>query len=385
MDLLYLSHCVPNPPNKGEKIRAHYELKALARRHNVHLACFAREPDELEEARQLLDCCASVYVAPLFPFSLHVARAGLQFLRGTSLNVGFYSSQEMRQDIAALRTTHQLGGAVAFTSVMAEFVPPDLPFIMDLTDVDSEKWYQYSRERKPGFLYRVEAGRVRRQEVEQARRASLTLLTTRAEEELFRGFAGPVRTDTMENGVDFDYFDPVRTAADAKLMGRRYLLFVGSMDYYPNASAAERFARQVFPALRQARPDLEFLIVGRKPSPALFALGQVEGVEVVGSVDDVRPYYRHAEAMVAPLHIARGIQNKVLEALSMDVPVLASEAICQTFGQELPLGVLRCASVEDYARVSQLRGIRRGARARFSWSSNLSLLTEAVDRLGRRR
>jgi sugar transferase (PEP-CTERM/EpsH1 system associated) len=385
VDLLYLSHCVPNPPNKGEKIRAHFELKALARRHDVHLACFAREPSEMEDARQLLNCCASVYVAPLFPFSLHVARAGLRFLGGSSLNVGFYSSQEMQRDIASLRTTHKLGGAVVFTSVMAELVPPDLPFILDLTDVDSEKWLQYARERRPGFLFRMEAGRVRRQEIEQARRADLTVLTTRAEEELFRGFAGPVRTETMENGVDFDYFDPAQTAPDAALMGRRYLLFVGSLDYYPNATAVERFAREVFPALRAARPELEFLVVGRKASAKLFALGQIEGVQVVGSVDDVRPYYRHAEAVVAPLLIARGIQNKVLEALSMDRPVLASEAVCRTFGKDLPVGVQRCTTAQDYSQIDPVRGIRRGARSRFSWSSNLSLLTEAVDRLGRRR
>jgi sugar transferase (PEP-CTERM/EpsH1 system associated) len=378
VELLYLSHCVPGPPDKGEKIRAHFELNELARRHAVHLACFARTPEEIEDARKLVDRCASVYVAPLFPFALHVAGAGLRFAVGACMNTAFYDSQAMRGDIAALMKGRKITGAVSYTAVMAPYVPEGLPFVLDLTDVDSEKWYQYGRERKPGFLFRAEAWRIRRLEQEQAGRAGVTLVTTGAEEALFRSIAPKARTAVMENGVDFGYFDPERVGDELGLSGRNYVAFVGSMDYYPNQQAVIDFVDRVFPALRAREPGLELLIVGRSPSPKVMALAREAGVDVVGSVDDVRPYYRWAKGTVAPLGIARGIQNKVLEALAMDRPVWASEAVCRTFGERLPEGVMRCASVEDYSRQSEAVGIRKRAMTRFSWGANLGVLTKAV-------
>jgi sugar transferase (PEP-CTERM/EpsH1 system associated) len=380
VELLYLSHCVPNPPDKGEKIRAHFELNELARRHKVHLACFARSPEEMEEARKLVDRCASVYVAPLFPFGLHMARAGLRFAGGACLNTAFYDSAGMRADIAELLKRRRVRAAVSYTAVMAPYVPAGLPFVLDLTDVDSEKWRQYAAERKPGFLFGLEAARMRRLEREQAARAHVTLLTTRAEETLFRSFAPEARTAVLENGVDFAYFDPAGVREDGGLSGRRYLLFVGSMDYYPNQRAVIDFVDRVLPAVRAQEPELELLVVGRKPPARVLALAREPGVDVVGTVDDVRPYYRWAKAVVAPLSIARGIQNKVLEGLAMDKPVLASEAVCRTFGEPLPAGVKRCVSAADYGTLPEAAEIRRSARKRFSWKSNLEVLTEAVER-----
>lgn len=385
MELLYLSHCVPAPPDKGEKIRAHHELNELSRRHSVHLACFAREPEELEQARALVDRCASVYVAPLFPFAMHLARAGSRFLIGSCLNTAFYSSQAMRADIAQLMESRKIGGAVAYTAVMSPYVPDGLPFVLDLTDVDSEKWLQYARERKPGFLFKTEARRIRALEAREARRARLTLLTTRPEERLFRSFAAEARTAVLENGVDFGYFDPDAAPRSAELAGRNYLVFAGSMDYWPNQQAVTDFARRVLPVLRGREPELEFLIVGRKPSPSVLGLAREPGVEVCGTVPDMRPYYFHARAVVAPLTLARGIQNKVLEALAMDKPVLASEAVCATFGEKLPAGVELCRKPEDYLDVPAVRNIRKSARARFSWKTNLAVLTDAVEGLRPRR
>jgi len=290
----------------------------------------------------------------------------------------------MKADIAQLMGSRPIGGAVAYTSVMAEFVPAGLPYVLDLVDVDSEKWRQYARERFPGFLYGMEAGRIRRDERRVGTAAELTLLTTAAEEALYKGFAPEARTAVLENGVDFEYFDAAKTKSSPELAERDYLLFVGTLDYYPNYSAVEWFAREVFPALRAREPQLELLVVGRNAPAKLFEICRLPGVELVGTVDDVRPYYRHARAMVAPLEIARGIQNKVLEALAMDVPVLASEAVGRTFGRELPRGVTLCATKEDYARPVERRGSRKDAKGRFQWSSNLKVLTQAVERLGKR-
>ncbi|MBI4892612.1 MAG: TIGR03087 family PEP-CTERM/XrtA system glycosyltransferase [Acidobacteria bacterium] len=383
MEILFLSHCVPNPPDKGEKIRAHFELNELARKHDVHLACFARTPEEIEDARKLVDRCASVYAAPLFPLSLHLARAAVPFSYGACLNTTFYSSGSLRKDVAALLSQRPIRAAFSYSAVAAHSAPAHLPHVLDLVDVDSEKWMQYSQHRWPGLLYRMEAARIRKLEIEQSQRSRITFLSTRPEEQLFRTFAGGVRTSVLENGVDFQYFDPDLPGDPLGLDRRHYVLFVGSMEYFPNQHAVIEFANRVYPALRARDPKLEFLIVGRSPSAGVLALSREPGVTVVGGVDDVRPYYRWARAVMVPLSIARGIQNKVLEALAMNKPVLVSEAVSRTFGDKLPVGVKRCLTPEDYCEYPEAGAARRSAKSRFSWRDNLAGLSEAVDEAAR--
>lgn len=378
MELLFLSHCVPNPPDKGEKIRAYHELTALAARHRVHLSCFARSEEEIADARALIDRCASVYVAPLFPPALHLARAGLRFLAGDSLNDAFFSSRRFSADLLELLESRPIRAAVAYTAVMAPFIPADLPFVLDMVDVDSEKWRAYADHRKPRFLFETEARRLARLEVREARRARLTLVTTAAEREALLRLAPDIGCQVMENGVDFGFFDPRHCPADAALEKRRYLLFCGQLDYFPNEQGITAFARHVFPELRRRDPGLELLVIGRNPTARVLALSALDGVEVVGKVGDVRPYYRHALATVAPLKIARGIQNKVLESLAMDRPVLASAEVCRTLGASLPAGVRCCHSVDDYSAVPAETGIRRAAIERFSWKKNLTVLEDAI-------
>jgi sugar transferase (PEP-CTERM/EpsH1 system associated) len=383
MELLFLSHCVPNPPNKGEKIRAYHEISALARRHPVHLVCFARERAELQDADKLHNLCSSVQVFPLFPFPLRLGAAGVRFLAGQCLNSAFYSSRAMAKYVRELYARHRIGCAVAYSAVMARYVPQGARFVLDMQDVDSEKWLQYALERKPSFLFKTEAARIRKLEVAEGRRASISLFTTHAEEMLFRSFAGECRTGHMENGVRLDYFRPSPEHSDPSLAGRRYLLFVGTMDYFPNADAVCRFARGVFGELRSADPGLEFLIVGRNPTAEVRALGSIEGVEVVGEVQNIRPYLSHATAVVAPLQIARGIQNKVLEALAMGKPVLASEPVVETFGPQLPPGVMRCVTAADLQEAMKKPidegEIRAGVIRRFDWQRNLETLSQAVE------
>ena len=173
---------------------------------------------------------------------------------------------------------------------MAPYAPPDIPLLLDMVDVDSEKWFQYAGTRFPGFVYRAEGGRLRGVEKAFAGRACRTLLATQSEERLLRGFAGGAATAFMENGVDFAYFDPENSRSIAALEGRRALVFAGAMDYYPNAEAAIGFAARVFPQLRADDPDLEFWIVGRNPGKAIRRLASAPGITVSGSVPDIRPY-----------------------------------------------------------------------------------------------
>jgi polysaccharide biosynthesis protein PslH len=386
MDILFLSHCVPNPPDKGEKIRAHHELIHLAARYSVHLVCFAKSPIEEEDAAKLKSICASVYVERLVP-ARSLALAAAEFAAGRCLMTSYYGSRRMRQHVETI-ASRGLDACVAYSSAMAQYAPANVPLILDMVDVDSEKWFQYGRMRRPGMLYRIEGGRLRRLETAYGQRSAATFLSTWNEAGLFRSFSPNCEIDCMENGVDFDFFNASEVSAPASLNGRPYVAFVGAMDYYPNADAVCWFAANVFPELRRRRRHLEFLIVGRDPGKAVRRLAEQPGITVTGSVPDVRPYLVGAISVVAPLRVARGIQNKVLEALAMGKGVFASEAVCRTFGQSLPAGLVRCDSEADYLRIlNKGEGIaypppeiiREEARKRFSWSNNLKGLADRLD------
>jgi sugar transferase (PEP-CTERM/EpsH1 system associated) len=384
MEILFLSHCVPNPPDKGEKIRAWHELNSLAGKHRVHLACFGRSPEEVAKANELRDRCASVFAAPLSPLAL--ARAAVRFAVGDCLNTSYYRNTAMRTHIETLKP---LSATLAYSSAVVQFAPKAVPLWLDLVDVDSEKWLEYGRTRWPGALYALEGRRFRRREAEYATRAERTFVTTPREQRILEQIAPRARVETMMNGVDFEFFDPEIRTPKLDLGDRRYLVFVGQMDYFPNVDACCWFAENIFGELRSKSRGLEFLIVGRNPSRAVQRLGRVPGVAVTGGVSDVRPYLAHSLAMVAPLRIARGVQNKVLEALAMGKRVLVSPSVASTFGTSLPLGVALCESASDYVRefpgVAELMPswdpqIRQQARLRFSWEQNLQALTRKLER-----
>jgi glycosyltransferase involved in cell wall biosynthesis len=271
---------------------------------------------------------------------------------------------------------------------MAPYAPRQLPLLFDMLDVDSEKWLWYAQSRRPGFLFRLEAQRLRRWETYWSMAAQGTVLTTQNEESLLRSFAPQALTCFMENGVDSEYFDGVARPLPSGLKGRRFVVFVGTMDYHPNIEAVQWFANRVLPGLRRQDTRIEFLIVGRNPAKAVWNLARLDGVTIAADVPDTRPYLAHARAIVAPLSMARGIQNKVLEALAMGRAVFASTAVCETFGKSVPAGVFCCASAAEFVdRVSKGStaephcdtGIRAEACRRFSWRKNVEVIIDRLD------
>jgi sugar transferase (PEP-CTERM/EpsH1 system associated) len=384
MDILFLSHCVPNPPDKGEKIRAAHELNALARNHRVHLACFARSEEEASHAQELKDRCASVFVEQLSPWRA-LAGAAVRFAAGGCLNTSFYRSARLESHVDSLRRAG-LDATLAYSSATVQFAPANVPLWIDMVDVDSEKWMQYGESRWPKAVYRMEGRRLRAMEANYAAGAECTFLTTPREQALLRQIAPTARVENMMNGVDFDAFDPTRTSGPV-FEGREFTVFVGSMDYFPNVDACCWFAESVFGELRSRRPGVEFVIVGRNPSREVRQLTRIPGVVVTGAVPDVRPYLAGALSMVAPLRIARGVQNKVLEALAMGKRVYGSPAVASTFGEILPEGVVVCPTSADYVQALSNapetpaqwdQGIRQQAKARFSWEKNLLPLVEGL-------
>jgi sugar transferase (PEP-CTERM/EpsH1 system associated) len=224
---------------------------------------------------------------------------------------------------------------------MAQYAPSNgVPVrkIVDFVDVDSEKWRQYA-ERHPwplSWLYRREGERLLDFERGVASSAHASVFVTREEADLFRRRAGveDARIHSVVNGVDTEYFSPERRYESPYAPGGPVVVFTGMMDYWANVDAVAWFAEEAFPRIRQAAEGVRFVIVGARPTRQVERLASLGGVEVTGTVEDVRPYVAHAEISVAPLRIARGIQNKVLEAIAMAKPVVATSAALE--GLEVP-------------------------------------------------
>lgn len=330
-ELLFLAHRIPYPPNKGDKIRSYHVLRHLAARYKVHLAAFVDDPADLGHVDVLRGICASVAVVPL-----DVRRARVRslsgFLRGEPLGLPYYKDADMHAHVRVLAERQRIERVFVFSSTMAQYAAPfeGIPRVLDMCDIDSDKWTQYAASRPwpLSWVYRREGVLLARVERDCARQFGATLLASQSEAEYLRLMApeSANKVHSMRNGVDVEYFDPDRPLQNPFEAGDEPIVFTGAMDYWANIDAVSWFAHEVLPHVIQHRPNTRFYIVGSNPAEAVRRLARLPGVTVTGSVPDVRPYLRHARAVVAPLRIARGIQNKVLEALAMARPVIATKA-----------------------------------------------------------
>ncbi len=290
-----------------------------------------------------------------------------------------------------LPSRHASDSDTLSTSELSSFPasqPPSL-YIVDLVDVDSEKWKAYAVQKRPpaSWLYGLEGKRLAAYEDAVVARFDASLLVTEAECAILRKRSPQAnRVHALGNGVDLDYFRPRENASAQPRTKDTYLVFCGLMDYYPNVDAVAWFAREVLPLIRQQEPEVQFRIVGAKPSPVVASLDELPNVEVVGRVEDVRPYVQQAAVSVAPLRVARGVQNKVLEAMAMGKPVVATSQACEGIPAEPGQEILVADEAQDFAKaVLHLlhdeplrREIGTHARAyverNHSWEKNLDAL-----------
>ena len=321
--VLYLTHRVPYPPDKGDRIRNYHLLRHLAGRGRVWLACLADEPVSPDAAAELGRLCERVAVVPAGGRRRWL-RAGCSLLAGRSISEGAFAEPGLHRVVGEWAGEAGFAAAVVSASSVAQYLKhPALaavPKVVDLVDVDSQKWLDFAAAARgpKRWLYRLEARRVRKLERDLPRWTRAVAMVSRAEADVFDSFAGPGTATVAANGVDLDYFAPATAPVEPACA------FVGALDYLPNVDAAVWFAREVWPALRAKFPAAEFRVIGRKPAPAVQRLGGLPGVNVVGQVPDVRPFVASAAVVVVPLRLARGIQNKVLEALAMAKPVVAA-------------------------------------------------------------
>jgi polysaccharide biosynthesis protein PslH len=330
--VLFLCHRLPWPPSKGDKIRSYHVLQRLAERYHVYLGTFVDDPADWRHLAPVEALCAEVCVRPL-PAWRAGWRALAALTRGEALTVGVYRDRVMRHWVERLLADHKLELALCYSSGVAPFVMrhTQLRRVMDFVDVDSDKWHQYAQQARGGvkrMLYRREARRLAEFERTIAAQFDASVFVSEAEAAFFRHLVpeSAGRVHGIPNGVDAGYWDPRRTCSSPYRPGERAVVFVGAMDYRANVDAVHWFAHEVWPRIAARRQDACFYIVGSRPTAAVRALGQLAGITVTGRVEDVRPYLAHAHAVAAPLRIARGIQNKVLEALAMEKVLLATPA-----------------------------------------------------------
>lgn len=397
-DLIFLAHRIPYPPDKGEKIRSHHMLRHLAATHRIHLGCLTTEPDETVHADALRQWCASV---GSFPMDKRRQKLGaLARLRpGRPLMLDYYRVRALQRWVTATRAALPDAGAFVSTVAMMPYLerhrPPSL--VLDAMDIDSEKWTAYaataSRATRP--IWAREGRTLLAYERRAAAIADATLFVSPAETARFSVLAPETsgRLHAIENGVDLEHFSP-STEYETPFTGPGpHIVFTGHMDYWPNADAVAWFAAEILPSLRDRHPTATFHIVGANPGPATLALDVQPGIHVTGRVPDVRPYVSHASVCVAPLRIARGIQNKVLEAMAMGRPVVASpqafEGVRATPGKDM------LVAEGAHAMTAAILGIigggnpglgtagRTAMEAGYAWTATLAPLDNIVEAAGR--
>lgn len=320
------------PPNRGDRIRTCNFLRHIAKRADVWLACLADEPVSDDTWQELQSICRRVAIVPVEP-RLRWIRAGMSFVTGNTISEGAFSSPRLKRIVTEWSSQAAFDSALCSSSALAPYLQnPNLeqtPRHVDLIDVDSEKWSDYAKasgvvKRR---IFELEGQRLRKLESGIADWASGITVVSEPEAALYRAFRPDGPIEPIANGVDVDYFTPEAGSPDGKVpkaSSQRGCVFVGALDYKPNIDGIIWFTRNVWPQIHRQHPDQTLSIVGREPVADVKKLAGIPGVDVVGTVPDVRPYLSQAAVAVVPLRIARGVQNKVLEALAMAKAVVAS-------------------------------------------------------------
>lgn len=388
--ILFVAHRVPYPPDKGDRIRSYHLLAHLARHGPVDLIYPADEPMDNATAEALGRLCRRVEAVPIRRLDRWV-RTAWSLLIGRSLTEGYFTSVRLRSMVTQWLKKIQYDTIFCFSSGALPNLSVDgldNRLIIDLVDVDSQKWDDYSRrERGPrASIFRLEARRVAELE-RSAGRARVVSLATNREAELYRSICPAARVEVVQNGVDLDYYRPVGSFVDTNR-----LVFVGQLDYHANVISLSWFCRQVWPAIRAAIPTATFRIVGRNPTLTIRQLSEQAGIEVVGSVADVRPELTNARIVVVPLLVARGVQNKVLEAMAMGRAIVASPEALEGISLTLNRDAIAAATVEDWVRsITYLwtdeqgrkvigEAARRFVECNHRWESTLSRIDPYIFR-----
>lgn len=342
----YVTHRVPFPPDKGDRIRNYHVLRELSKHARVWLAALADEPVTDEQRTVLGSLCERV---AFVPGGRRWVRGGLSLLTGRSISEGLFRQPELDEVLAGWRAETNFHASLVSASSLAPYQRRGgwerVPAFVDLVDVDSQKWFDYAAAAggPKRWLYTLEGRRVRKLERELCRWAEGVFVVSRAEGAVLDSFTAAGTATAATNGVDLDYFRP-----QPDVTPQLACAFVGALDYPPNVDAAVWFAAEVWPRVRAAHPAAEFRVIGRQPVPAVLRLHGQNGVNVVGGVPDVRPHVATAAVAVCPVRIARGLQNKVLEAMAMAKPTVAAPPAVAALKAEIGRDLLSPVTADEW-------------------------------------
>ena len=391
-NLLYLVHRIPFPPNKGDKIRSFNWLKGLSKEFNIYLGTFIDSSEDEQYLDEVKKYCSDVFATKINPMAAKLK--SLQGLvSGKALSLPYYMNSEMQNWVNDSIRRNNISKILVFSSPMAQFVDDDnfrhMLRVMDFVDIDSDKWKQYA-ESKSGlmrWLYTREAKTLFNYEQRVSQLFDSSLFVSSKEAEMFQSLVNQskMKIEYVNNGVDFNYFSPEHELENPYRKEDITLVFTGAMDYWANVDAVVWFAKEVFPSIRTQFLNASFYIVGSKPTPDVLKLEDIEGVFITGRVEDVRPYIHFSTIVVAPMRIARGIQNKVLEGMAMAKTCVVSdqglEGIGAIPGEELLVANSSQEWVDQLNHVvGSMSPVEMGAKARifvtekFSWESNVNRL-----------
>jgi len=393
-NLLFLAHRIPYPPNKGDKIRSYHFLKGLAENYNIHLAAFIDDQEDWGYVDKVKLLTADSFFGNINP-SLAKLKSLSGLMSNKALTLPYYYSSQMQVWVDKTILENKIEKIFIFSSAMAQYVQKhqNLDIVIDFVDVDSDKWLQYSKKAKwpMSWVYRREAKRLLEFDSKIAQLAKMNIFVSQEESLLF-GSLIDNKLNTISfvnNGVNTDYFDVNEQDENPYLDKKNIIVFTGAMDYWANVDAVTWFVKEVFPMIKEQCMDDQFYIVGSKPTKEVVSLANNEDVFVTGRVEDIRPYLSFSNVVVAPLLIARGIQNKVLEAMSMGKRIVATpqaiegikisnqavsiEEKVETFSQQV-LSYLNESETSHYVNEN-----RQFVEKNFSWDASLKRLTQMID------
>ncbi len=393
MNILFLCHRLPFPPNRGGKIRPFNMIRHLGENHTVTVASLAESQQELRDGMGLRKHCSNVIVE-LVPRPIRWLRAWKALFSTSPSSVAYFWSPELRRRIQATILEKRFDIIFVHCAFMARYVlDATVPVrILDFGDLDSAKWADYSRSKSFPFSlgYKLEASKMRRYEKHVAGHFDQCTVTTRGELEEFGKLDLSLPCFVIPNGVDSQYFRSNSTCRDA-----RVIAFVGRMDYFPNIDGMLYFVTSIFPLIRRALPEVKLKIIGSNPAASIRKLGKIAGVTVTGHVQDVGVYLKDATVSVAPLRIARGTQNKILESMALGIPVVATPQAAKGVQAVPGQHLLVAGNPEVFAkhvislfhnaslRKDLSHSARRQVETAHSWRHSMANLDQILDRLAK--
>ncbi|MFV0448223.1 MAG: TIGR03087 family PEP-CTERM/XrtA system glycosyltransferase [Vibrio sp.] len=398
--LLYLCHRIPFPANKGDKITTCNILRFLNQHYEIYLGCFIDDPFDHKYKENVQALCKEAFFVDLHPKLAKVK--GLQaFFSGDPITLPHYFSSKMQQWVKRTVDENQIEKALIYSGCMAQYVlnarVPKLHKVMHFADIDSDKWKQYAQKSSGvmRWVYNREHRTLEQYERHVAQCCDISCFISDTETALFRSQLSPEernKIQTLSNGLDSEFFSPSaqhQLAENYPLNSQNFLVFTGAMDYWANADAVEWFVNNVWRDVHRKHPDSYFYIVGSSPSKDVLNLQQVPGVVVTGRVEDVRPYMYYAKASVAPMQIARGIQNKILEAMAMERPVITTRLGIEGIDNYPTEAVFVSDSAETQKQWAEdllsqasrkATTSRRWLQSHYSWDAKLNSLLSYLEK-----